>query len=160
LAQLLAVASRSGSKDEQLPEAPSWRQYLEDRLASPLALDPEEVDSVTAVLGRPCRELLPLAEKSLGDLITDTDTSLEVLATLREYGKALSLRWEDGLEHAVATTLYYAAIAAALIYHRQKMASRSFGDLARTMDLLASTPWMTPPMAELFSEARRLCQEA
>jgi hypothetical protein len=117
------------------------------------------VDSVTAVLHRPCRELLALADRTLGEIITDDSTSLEVLTTLREYGKALLSRWEEGPECGVATVVYHAAIASALVHHRQKVASRPFGDLARSMELLASTPWMTPPLSDLFSQARRLCQE-
>ena len=160
LARLLAVASQSGGQLEQPLDVPAWRRFLQERLSSPLALKSDVVDSVTALLGRPCRELLPLAKRPLGEIVTDAGTSPGVLEVLRDYGKALALRWEEGPEHAVATTIYYAAIAAALIFHRQKIASRPFADLEQTMGLLANTPWMTPSMVVLFSEARRSCQEA
>ena len=160
LAQLLATASESKGEGEQPSAVPAWRQFLEDRLDAPLALDPDVVDSVPALLGHPCGELLPLAGRPLGKTLTGAGTSLEALEALRDYGKALTLRWEEGPEYAVATTIYYAAIATALIFHAQKIASRPFADLGQMMGLLASTAWMTPSMVRLFAEARRLCQEA
>ncbi|MGB2819734.1 MAG: hypothetical protein WBF17_02040 [Phycisphaerae bacterium] len=160
MAELLTVASPSGSPREEPLEAPDVRRFLEDRLAASLPLEPDVVDSVTALLNRPCHELLPLAKRPLGDVLTDAATSLDVLKTLRDYGRALALRWEEGPESAVAMTTYYAAIAAALTCYGQKITSRPSADLARAMELLASTPWMTQPMITLFSEALRLCREA
>jgi len=159
LAELLGVVVHHEGGGGEPPEAPTLRQTLEARMSTPLALEPDVVDSVTAVLNRPCRELLPLAGRPLGDVLTDAATSLSALETLKDYGKALALVWEEGAEHAVAMTVYYAAIAAALTYHGRKITSRPFADLERTMELLVSTPWMTLPMVRLLSDARHACRE-
>lgn len=159
LAALLAVASQRGGAAEQPGEAQAWREVLEARLSAPLALETDMVDSVPAVLACPCRELAPLAGRSLGDVLTHADTSLAALRLLKDYGKALALRWEEGSEHAVAIAIYYAAIAAALTYHGQRTASCSLRRLGRAMGLLAAAPWMTPAIAKLLSGARQWCQE-
>lgn len=160
LVRLLTVASQPESDSEEPLETSDLRKFLEERLSAPLAIDPGVVDSVTSVLNRPCRKLLPLAGRPLGELLTDAATGIRALTTLRDYGKALALRWEEGPEHAVAMAIYYAAVAAALVYHGRKIASRSLANLDQALGLMASTPWMTQPMAMLFSEAQRLCREA
>jgi hypothetical protein len=159
LAELLAVASPSGGSGEQPQQASNMGQFLTDRLAAPLALDPDVVDSVTALLDRPCLELQPLAGRPLGEALTDPATSLDALETLRDYGKALTQVWEEGPENMVALITYHAAIAAALVFHDRKITSRPRADLDTSLQLLVITPWMTQPMVKLFSEARRLCRE-
>jgi hypothetical protein len=158
LVELLAVTSQPGASGEQPSGEPTLEQTVEARLSSPLALDPDMVDSVPAVLGRPCPELEPLTGRSLGDVLTDGATSRAALDTIKEYGKALARTWEQGNEHAVAVLVYYAAIAAALTYHGCKITSRPSDYLDRALDLLAGNPGLTHPMSELLSRARALCR--
>lgn len=160
LADLLTMASPRAGEGEQPEQAVALRELLDARLSAPLSLETGVVDSVPAVLGRPCRDLVPLADRPLRDVLSHAGTSLAALRLLKDYGRALALRWEEGPEHAVGMTIYYVAVAAALTYHGQKIASGSLRGLGRAMDLLIAAPWITPPMAKLLSDARRLCRGA
>lgn len=160
LANLLAMASQGGQSADQSEEVLAWRKLLHARLSAPLCLEEDVVDSVPALLDPRCRELAALVGRSLEELLTDAGTSLATLECLKDYGKALAGRWEEGPEHAVGTSIYYAAVAAALAHHDRNLASRPLRELGRAMDLLIAAPWMTAPMVKLLSNARRLCPES
>jgi len=158
LAGLLATGSTAEAAQATLSPVQSTRQLLRHRLAGPLHLDRRCVDSLPAVLGRPCEELHPLAGRIVGDLLMAPGTPLAVLETLKEYGKGLSHRWEDGPEHTVAVAIYFAAIAAALVSHGRKITTRSYRDLARSLGMMMEDRWMTPELAFLFDSARKACE--
>lgn len=158
LADLLAVTSQSDGSGKQLPGEPTLGQTVEVRLSSPLALEPETVDSVPAVLSRLCPELQPLVGRPLAEVLTDSSTSQKALVTIKEYSKALARTWQEGHEHTVAMLIYYAAIAAALSHHGCKITTRAPDELHRTLGVLGGTPGLTESVAHLFSGAASLCR--
>ena len=58
---------------------------------------------------------------------------------------------------AAATTLYYGAIASALVHHRKKITQGSYQNLDESLALLGTKTWMVEELRELFSQARRIC---
>lgn len=99
-----------------------------------------------------------MADRMAGDLLLDPATPLAALETLKEYGKGLSQRWEEGPEHAVAVTIYFAAIAAALVSHGRKITTRPHRNLARSLGMMVDDRWMAPELALLFDNARKTCE--
>jgi len=160
--QRLAKLLNSGSADEtalrQLPAHQVAAQLLRYRLAGPLHFDKDCVDSLPAILDRPCPELQPIAGRPLGDVLLDPTTPPAILETLKQYGKGLSQRWDEGPEHVVAVTIYFAAIAAALVSHRLKITTRSYRDLADSLRLLMDDRRTTPELAGLLDSARTICK--
>lgn len=156
LAELLATGS--GDDNAPLPLAEAASRLLRSRLASPMHFDKGYVDSLSAILARPCPELQPIAGRTLGDVLMDPTTPLATLETLKQYGKGLSLRWEEGPEHVVAAMIYFAAIAAALVFHGRKITTRSHRDLADLLRILMNDRWITPELAGLFDSARTMCE--
>ena len=154
LADLLAT----GSGDDQLPPAEVAGRLLRSRLAGPMHFDKDCVDSLSAILDRPCPELQPIAGRTLGDVLADPTTPLAILETLKQYGKGLSRRWDEGPEHVVAAMIYFAAIAAALVFHGRKITTRSYRDLADLLRIMMSDRWITPELAGLFDSARTMCE--
>jgi hypothetical protein len=118
---------------------------LRDRLADPPPLADAVVDS-------------PPEGKSLGDVLLDSNTELGVLEAIKNYTKALSKRWEEGPEHAVAVSIYYAAIAAALLHHGRKITAISYAKLVCSIDMLIEAKWMDLRLAKLLADARDLCR--
>lgn len=159
LAKLLDAGSANEAAHCQLPAPQAAAQLLQQRLASPLDVDKNYVDSVSAILDRSCQHLQPISGRPLGDVLLDPTTPLAILETLKEYGKGLSHRWDEGTEHVVAATIYLAAIAAALVSHRCKITTRSYRDLADLLRLLMNDQWITPELAGLFNGARTICEE-
>jgi len=60
---------------------------------------------------------------------------------------------------AIATTIYYAAIAGALLYHDKKITAYSYQELGKSLSRLAGKEWMTPELTEMFSHARNVCKD-
>jgi hypothetical protein len=58
----------------------------------------------------------------------------------------------------VATTIYHAAIARCLIHHDKKITKHSYEKLDESFALLIEKKWMADELAELFSQARRICR--
>jgi len=131
---------------------------LQARLERGLPLSPKAVDSLPAILGRLCHELAPLAGRPLGGLLLDPSTALSVIKTIKEYGKTLSERQTAESSHAVAVTIYFAAIANALVHHGEKITQHSHEHLARSFGMLASKPWMPDELGKLFAQAAEMCR--
>ena len=157
LATLLDAGSGDDGNCGQQPAPQAAAQLMRQRLAGPLRID-GCVDSLSSLLERPCPEMLPVADRPLGEVLLDPGTPLEILETLKQYGKNLSARWEEGPEHVVAVTIYYAAIAAALGSHASKITARSYRELADSLQILMDDRWITPELAGLFDTADTLCR--
>ena len=74
LARLLAIGSADVPLSGDRPAEQAAADLLHDRLAGPLPLDEAVVDSLPVLLGRLSRELLPLAGRSLADVLLDPAT--------------------------------------------------------------------------------------
>ncbi len=158
LANLLATGSVDDNSPQQLPPAEAASRLLRSRLACPIPLDATGVDSLPAILDKPCPELQSIADRTMGDVLLDPATPLAVLETLKEYAKGLSGRWDEGPEHVVAATIYLAAIAAALVSHGRKITTRSYRDLADLLRILMNDRWITPELAGMSDSARTICE--
>jgi len=160
--QRLVKLLGAGSDEGDAPQCPSHSEaagrLLKSRMARPVPLERTTVDSVPEVLARPCEELQPLAELTMGEILLASTTPLTVLNTLREYGKGLTDRWREGPENIVATTIYYAATARALTSHNRKLVTRSHRTLAKALATMMENRWMPPELADLFASARKACE--
>ena len=160
--QRLAKLMTAGAPDEaalsQPPAPQAAAELLRSRLAGPLHFEKYCVDSLPAILNRPCLELQPIANWPLGEVLWDPTTPLANLETLKHYGKGLSCRWDEGPEHVVAVAIYFAAIAAALVSHGRKITTRSYPDLADSLRMLMDDRWITPQLTKLFDSARTICK--
>ena len=156
LAELLTTGVGDEAASRQAaPQAAA--RLLRHRLASPLHFEKYCVDSLPAILNRPCQELQPIADWPLGEVLWDPTTPLDILETLKHYGKGLSCRWDEGPEHVVAIAIYFAAIAAALVYHGHKITTRSYAGLADSLRMLMDDRWITLELTRLFDNAITIC---
>ena len=89
----------------------------------------------------------------------DEATELRVLKRVKDYGKQLASREDSDVEHAVSITIYFAAIASALLFCDHKITSYTYPALGEAFGTLIDKPWMTPELARHFSKARKLCKK-
>jgi len=157
LAKLLDVGSIDVDDGGRSSPSKAAADLMRRRFGDPLHIE-GRAESVTAVLGGPCGEMAPGEGRPLGDVLLDPDTPLEILETIKQYGKALASRWDEGPEHVVAVTIYYAAIAAALSFHRRKITSRSRRELSDSLRVLMNDQWIIPGLARLFDTVHTLCE--
>jgi hypothetical protein len=159
LARLLALGAKAPAPRDASPDHRTPAQVLDGMLGHRLTLDEVGPESLPAVLGRPCEELLFDLGRTLGEVLLDPGAEAAAVGLLKDYGKALARRREPGASHAAATALYYAAIAAALAARGEKITQHSYGKLEGAFAKLAAKPWMPPALKALFDRAGALCQE-
>jgi hypothetical protein len=83
---------------------------------------------------------------------------LPLLQALKDCSKAMSSALDAKSEVALATTIYYASLAAALVHRDRKITQHSYGTLDESFALLIEKDWMAPELIALFSRARSVCQ--
>jgi hypothetical protein len=156
LADLLKVAA-----DDDVPWLlQEWQPVdalFQAKLAEPIPFDPSRPDSVPAVVGRPCREMGAYA--SFGALLADPQADVAALAALKDYAKALARRSRCFAAEATTTALYYAAIAAALVYRDTLITRHAYGDLRRSLMRLIERPWLPVGLRVLFGKAGDVCRQ-
>lgn len=160
LAEVLKMALRSPDEDDATSseDIPS---LLRQRLASPLPLPERVVDNLPAMLVQFQKEMLPGEGLSAGRLLLQSDTSLNVLREVKRYGKDISRQDQDpeGGKYSVGITIYYAALAAAIVFHHQRITSYSYGFLADSFGVMAHKEWMPATLSRLFLKASASCRD-
>jgi hypothetical protein len=136
-----------------------FREVLRARLTGTLALDTAVAGALPCFVNQLCEEFLPQPGRSLAETLLDPETDPDAVRAIKAYAKSLASRSSGDAERAVATALYYAAIASALLFHGQRITGYSYRVLALSFRVLAEKAWMLPELAEHFTEARRMCDE-
>ncbi len=159
LARLLAIGLEKDDGENNLGDVRTPAEELRHILGAKLPLDPAKSDSIPAILNRPCGEFLPAAGRSIGDVLLDPTTDLAIIRTLKDYGKQLVRRSDTKSRQAAATVIYYAAIAGALVFHRQKISRHSYEKLNEAYAQLREKPWVPSELKDLFKKAQEICEK-
>ena len=100
-----------------------------------------------------------LRGESLAKVLLEGDSDLGLLKDIKDASKALSYALDSSTETALARTLYFSAIAAALVYHDVRISQSTYATLAESLTILIEKAWIVPELAELFSRARDICRD-
>ncbi len=145
----------SEGKNKEQQKADLLRDMLEDVLP----LDPEVVESLPIILKRMYKELRPLAGDSLAQLLLNPKTDINAIEKIKEYSKNTSNFAESEVEHQTAITVYYTAIASALVFHNQKISQNTYTQLEESFSTLIDQKWITSEITQLFVRARAICKQ-
>ena len=156
LHHLLRICSESGSEEEQMNADQKKAELLEDFLAETLPVETPAAN-LSEQLTTLCQMSGLASEESVRDLLTNPKTDVRQLRTIRDHFKKKSKCLDPETEHA-ATTIYYAAIAYALIAHDLKITKFSYKDLLNAFSLLVDTKWIPPALSGLFEKACEYCR--
>jgi hypothetical protein len=148
----------SGADPGDLTPDEAREDQLSKRLVRSLPLTETQANDLAAIAGE-FRQRLPLQGRALLEVILDEETELEVFVKIKEYGKALSTATESEVDRDVGLTIYYAAIASAILYSDQAITSYSFGAIADAFGTLIDKPWMYPKLAWHFAKAGNVCRK-
>lgn len=152
LSHLLAMGIIRKRHEPNLGQSPDQGAFLAELLARPLPLGSGAADSVEAVLQRPCPELSGVENRPVGRLLTDPQTNAAALKAIKEYAKRRAA--SRASEHDSYLTVYYAAMAAALVFQGQRVTRLSRERLNEGLDWLIAMPWVPAELKELFRKAR------
>lgn len=130
---------------------------LSDRLSDrlPLYYSPEQKPSRR--LKRLGETIAALAGEPVGRLLEDPKTDSAIIRMTKDYGRRLSVNAESEAEHHTANTIYYAAIAHALVCHGLKITRYSYGDLQKSFLHLSGRDWIPENLCDLFRKASEYC---
>ena len=136
LARLLALAAGKGD------EGPSEPPTAEGKLRALLR---------QSVAGEP-------GARTVADVLLGRETDLAALRALKDRAKTLVRAAAAEADDAAATTVYYAAIARALVDHGERLSRHSAEKLAEAFSKLERMSWMPPDLIALFAKARTRCR--
>jgi len=157
LAGLLSIAvedpdpAKAGGHDERM--AGLLREQLSCVLPRSLLL----FDALVMMMGRLGCDVRSLAGRSLLEVLQNPQSDIGLLRAIKDCSKKLSFRLDSKTEAALATTIYYAALASALVYHNKKITQYSYEALDQSFATFAAQKWIGPELTELFSRARGVC---
>ena len=87
-------------------------------------------------------------------MLFDPRADIAVLTALKDYGKRLVRGAWSEAERAACTTLYYGAIAAAIVAHGQSITEHPGEKVDAGLAKLEAMPWMPAEFVELFRKPR------
>jgi hypothetical protein len=155
LAKLWSLGSNAKRVDQDENQVKA--ELLRDMLASKMPVDQAVAETLPQVLAQLCESIRPFTGGSLGALLSSPETDLLVLKKIKNYTKRLSQRVHSEAEHDVTAMIYYAAIAAALVYHDQRVTSFSYEKLLEAFKSMLESNWTTTELKTLFREALDAC---
>jgi hypothetical protein len=138
---------------------------LRDRLAEPLPLDPTVAHTLPESLSHVLEQFSPLTGCSIGGLLLDPDTDPAVVWQIKDRYREKAQSGPSEPERQVATAIYYAAIAHALLFHENslflenRITTFSYKELDGHFSQLLNIRWLTPELIGLFKRAHAICCE-
>ncbi len=138
-----------------------WRDeelgaILRHQMTAPLQVDLINLERGLAVKVRNLAESQGLTLKSFGDLLAHPHPPVELLKVTKDFAKACRLSPRGALPKEIASVLYFASIAAAMVRCRRRITGLSDADLADGLRWTLARPWLDAPTRTLLEEALAL----
>jgi hypothetical protein len=165
LARLWKVGDDTRGNQDVPTKEHKRSELLRDRLAEPLPLDPTAARTLSAALSYVLKQFAPFVGCSVGTLLLDPNTDPLVIRQIKDRYRERAESCTSELERQVATVIYYAAIASALLFHEQALFSEdritmfSYKELEEHFSQLLDIHWLTADLASLFKKAHAICSE-
>jgi hypothetical protein len=139
-----------------MPDGDEQRgDLLCDILRRPLPPDGQAQQEVSSTLGQACPPFRAIVGPPLRELLLDPKTDVAVLRRIKEYAKTMGQKAETEAEKAVFLAIYLVAIAAAMVFHSQRITEHSDTDLARFWEFFARVSWIPIDLMRVLAEASR-----
>ena len=157
MASLFSLGVSEPDPADEKGDSERMAALLQEQLASALTKRSLLFDTLVMMLDQQGHDTRSLAARSLGKVLLSPPSDIALLQGIKECSKRLSDRLDSQAERALATTLYFAALASALVHHDRKITLNTYAKLEESFAVLGEKKWMDQGLAELFSHARRIC---
>jgi len=158
LARLWNIGSDGGQEHRRADTDQQRHELLLDHLAGSLPPDQALIELLPKVLGQLCQQLRPFAGESLRTLLLDPKVDVLVLERIKDHAKERGIIAKSEVEREVALALYFAAIAAAILYHGTKISQHPWRDLEPSLKALSRQAWIPSDLLGLFTTAASYCK--
>ena len=157
LASLWKLGAEVPEESARPDAEPGKAELLRRQLAESLPLDVGLAHMLPDILTIVCEKLRPFTGCSFGVLLLDPQTDLSVVEIIKDLHKKQAQSPPAGPRQDVATAVYYAAIASALVHHAVKITKLPYESLDRSFAELAGSDWLPADLRQLFGAAHRSC---
>jgi len=157
LAQLLGLVLDDSDEADDITMHNRAARLLDQWLSEPLPPFPDTATVQRILTDEPPAEPETALGPPIGQILLDDQTDIKTIKGIKDCAKALSRRNRTEPLHAVAVTIYYAAIASALLFHGLKITSYSYEKITQSCEDLMTKPWMPQSLWDHFAKA---CQQA
>jgi hypothetical protein len=157
VARILRIGSDGHGTDQASYSESNTAELLRDRLAQSFPSARPFGLPVPWLSVLPCLPTVLLPRETIGDLLQGPQTPMSLLKRLKQHGKDLFSKAESEPQRDVGLTIYYAAIANALVFHGVLITRFDYAGLRRPLATLADKEWMFPELRVLFAKARNYC---
>ena len=154
--KLLNIGSDVGSTPGEIDQQKA--DMLSDRLSDTLPLYYSTNQKPASKLRRLGQTIAALAGEPIGRLLQDPKTDITIIRMTKDYGRKLSASAKSEAEHHTANTVYYAAIAHALVCLDLKITKYSYKDLLESFFQLSKEDWIPKDLRDLFTKASECCK--
>ena len=136
MASLFSMGISELDPSDENGERERMAALLQEQLASALVRHSLLFDTLMMMLDQQGHDTCALAGGSLGEVLLSPRSDIGLLRGIKECSKNLSERLNSHAESALATTLYFAALASALVHHDRKITQHSYEKLDESFALL------------------------
>jgi hypothetical protein len=152
--RLLSLGLDSEPREPAADPEEHKADVLCDILTRRLPADPLVVDSLPAVLKNLAPRLHSLAGEPIGDLLQSPTTDIHTIRKIKQHAKQLGTSADSEAESDIFLVIYYAAIAAALISHDERITQHTYEDLEQFFSSFMKKNWVPEELKGLFTRAR------
>ena len=158
--QRLFDIGRDVEKSDRMRDSSQQRaDLLCHSLSQPLALEKSQIDMLPAALGQLCHSLGLLAGDTISQMLSNPSTDIAAIKRIKRWSKDLSTQAKSAVENDVAIAIYYASIAHALVFHKQRITRFSYEKLEGSFSCLAKEEWISKDLSVLLKTAGNYCNE-
>ena len=152
-AKKLATLLATGEERAKLWRPDELAAIFRHQMSAPMLVDLGTFDPRTATRLRTLSEAHGLLLKSFADLFHHPAPPFELLELVKDFAKANLDHPESGLPGEIATALYYASIAAALVRLDARISQLPDADLQRGLRWTMEQAWLDERTKKLLAQA-------
>lgn len=152
-AKELAALMASGDERSPLWRADELAAMFRHQMSAPMLMDLGSFDPRTATQLKTLSSAQGLLLSSFADLFNHASPPVQLLQLVKDFAKANLDHPESGLPREIASTLYYASIAAALVHLDQRISKLPDAELKRGMNWTAEQGWLDEKTKALLANA-------
>lgn len=152
-AKELAELMASGWESARLWRPEELAAIFRHQMSAPMLVDLGGFDVSTATRLRTLSDAQGLLLKSFSDLINHPSPPVELLTLVKNFAKSNVDHPESGLPGEIASALYYASIAAALVRLDKRISHLADADLRKGFRWLQEQSWLDDATKRLLADA-------
>ncbi|UCF14199.1 MAG: hypothetical protein JSW59_12365 [Phycisphaerales bacterium] len=158
LVRILRIGSMKVDRQHVSSVQQDTADLLRQQLAQPFPSG-STLDSQAPGLSEvPCHPAALMRLETVGELLWNRGTPTSLLKRLRKLGKRLFSEGKTTSQRDAGLTIYYGAIANALISHDVRITRLPYLELRRSFGQLVDKEWIPPRLQNLFREAHEYCR--